>query len=189
MRALVAVFLAMLLASAASAQTPEKPNEFFVSIGDAGLIFEFEDALLTIGTLGYVTYEDEELGFQIAAGYQRWLNRWGSLGVTGSWAGSKRTMVISGTPRGDVERRLLTAMVDARGHWYRRPSVDLYSGLALGGAHLSDDLEEVGDEDSVSGFAFHVIPIGIRAGRDWGASFELGIGWHGFIKAGLSRRW
>jgi hypothetical protein len=181
---------ALLLAApvAAAAATPPKPNELTLGIGDAGLLFALEDVVVTIGTLGYVTYGDQQGGFQLVGGYQRWLPEWATLGVTGSWAGSRRTMFVGGVDRGDVERRLLTVMADGRAHWFRRPRVSLYSGLAFGLATLSDDLEDLPDEDDLTGAAFHVIPIGIRFGRDVSGFVELGAGWHGFLKAGLTGR-
>ncbi len=189
MRPLFALALVMLIASSASAQPPERPNEFFLGVGDAGLIFEFEEVLVTVFSLSQVRYGDEKIGVQFIAGYQRHFNSWASAGVTTSWAGSRRTVFIGGADNGEVERRLITVVADGRAHWLRRPNVRLYSGLALGYAQLSDDLGNLADKDALNTLAFHIIPVGVRVGRDVGGFFEVGAGWHGFFKAGLSGRW
>jgi hypothetical protein len=189
MKPLMALTLGMLLASTALAQSPQKQNEFFVGVGDASLIFMIDDIATTIGTLGTVTYDDTEGGIQVVGGYQRRLGTWASVGVTGSWAGARRTMHFFGEEAGQVERRVLTVMADARGHWLRRPSLDLYSGLALGAVQWSDDWESVPNEEDFTHFGFHVIPVGVRVGRDLGVFLESGVGWHNLLKAGLSGRW
>lgn len=187
MKTLMALILGMLLASTALAQLPENRNEVFVSIGDPGMMFLIDDVATIVLTLGTVTYGDQEGGVQVVAGYQRWLNRWGSVGVAGSWAGSRKTAYLLGRRLGEVERRQLTLMAEGRAHWLRRPIVELYSGLALGVADWSDDLVAAPDESGMF-FAFHVVPVGLRVGGDWGGFLEPGLGLHSFLKGGLSRR-
>jgi hypothetical protein len=188
MKSTFVLALGMLLASTAFAQPPEKPNEVFVGFGDAGLIFALEDVVTTVFTLGTVTYGDQEGGLQVVAGYQRRFGSWAGLGVTGSWAGAKKTMRLMGNDAGRVERRLLTLMVDGRAHWLRRPRVELYSGLAFGFTSLGDEWAALAEEEDLNGVGFHAIPIGIRFGRDVGGFLETGVGYHGFLKAGLSAR-
>lgn len=55
MKALLVLALGILLASTALAQSTQKKNEMFLSVGDAGLIFAIEDMAVTIGSLGVVT--------------------------------------------------------------------------------------------------------------------------------------
>ncbi len=189
MRTLLTLALGMLVASTALAQPAMKKNELFVGIGDASLMFTFEDLVVTIASLGAVHYSDAEGGLQVVGGYQRRFNDWFSAGVTGSWASATRTMYVLDEDRGDVERRLITVMGDARAHWLRRPSVDLYSGLALGYAQWTDEWD-ASDHTADDGMAaFHIIPVGVRVGRDLGVFAEIGVGWHNILKAGLSGRW
>jgi hypothetical protein len=189
-RSILAIALATLLVSVAvpaNATPPPTPDEFFVGIGDAGLLFAFEDVFTTAFSFGYITYGDEQLGFQVVGGYQRHLSEWGSLGVTASWAGSQREMFFDGDYAGDVERRMYSLMLDGRARWLRRPGWQLYSGLALGAVALTDEDED--DRGSESGLGWHLIPLGVRVGREVAGFAEVGVGWHGFLKAGLTRRW
>ena len=188
MKALFALALGTLLASSALAQSTPKQNELFLSVGDAGLIFAIEDVVVAVGTLGNVTYGAQEGGYQIAGGYQRRLGTWASAGVTASWAGARKTVHVHGTPYGKVERRLLTLMAEGRAHWLRRRSVELYSGIALGVAQMGDDLSSLSEEGDLTTLGFHVTALGMRVGRDVGGFLELGAGFNGFLKAGLSGR-
>ena len=189
MKALLAMTLGMLVASSALAQSPEKKNEFFVGVGDASLMFTLEDLATTLGSVGLVHYEDTEGGLQVVGGYQRRLNAWASAGVTASWAGGRRTMYFLDEEIGEAERRMITVMADARAHWFRRPAVEIYSGVALGMVQYGDEWGDVADDESYTHVGFHVTPVGVRVGRDLGVFAELGVGWHNFLKAGLSGRW
>lgn len=188
MKAICTLLLGMLLASSAPAQPIEPKHELFLSVGDAGLIFALEDIVVAVGTLGNVTYGDQEGRFQVSGGYQRHFNRWTSAGVTGSWAGSRKTMYVRGARYDEVERRLLTLMAEGRLHWLRKPAVGLYSGLALGVFQMSDDLASLPKSDDLTGPGIHVILLGVRAGRDVGGFLELGAGFNGFLEAGISGR-
>ena len=189
MKTLPALTVCLLLATTALAQPPQKRNEAFISIGDASTLFLFDDLVTIIGSLGTVTYGDERGPFQIVGGYQRRLGSWASAGVTASYAHASRTMFFLGDEVGTFSRGLVTVLVDGRGHWVRRPSLDLYSGLALGVAHTSDKWASTSEEDHLTTAAFHLIPVGCRAGRDVGVFLETGIGWNNFFKVGLSGRW
>lgn len=189
MKAMLAVAVGLFLASSALAQVPPPQNEFFVGVGDASLMFTFEELAVTLGTFGIVSYGDTEGGVQVVGGYQRRLNSWASAGVTASWAGARRELFYFGESQGEVERRMITVMGDVRAHWLRRPGVELYSGLALGLVQWSDDWESLPGDDDDSTLGFHVVPVGIRFGRRVGGFVETGIGWHSLLKAGLSSRW
>jgi len=188
MKSFLAVALGMVVASSALAQSSPPRNEFFVGAGDASLVFTFVDIATTIGSLGLVSYGDAETGLQYVAGYQHHFG-WASLGVTGSWASDQRTVRVAGEARGDAERTLTTVLLDARGHWLRRRTVDLYSGVGIGYARWTDDWEDLDEKVDDSSVGFHVIPLGIRVGSGLGVFLETGIGWHNLVKAGLSGRW
>ena len=189
LEAMLAVAVGLFLASSALAQVPPPQNEFFVGVGDASLMFTFEELAVTLGTFGIVSYGDTEGGVQVVGGYQRRLNAWASAGVTASWAGGRRTMYFLDEEIGEAERRMITVMADARAHWFRRPAVEIYSGVALGMVQYGDEWGDVADDESYTHVGFHVTPVGVRVGRDLGVFAELGVGWHNFLKAGLSGRW
>jgi len=194
MRALFAIVLGTLLASPAFAQPPQKQNEVFLGIGDPGLVWGFHEVgselLDALFDGGNVTYGDMQGGFQIAVGYQRWLRAWSSAGVTASWTGSSKTVFIDGEDRGEDQVRILTLMAEWRVHWLRNPSVDLYSGLGGGVFQLRHKVVtfSIAGQEAKIWPAVQLIPLGVRAGRDWGGFFELLIGTNGLLKAGLSRR-
>ncbi len=188
MKTLLVSAATILLATAAPAQPSERPNEAFLAVGDASLIFTLDEVVTTAFSFGNVTYGDAEDPYQLVGGYQRWWNRWASAGVTASFAQARRTMYVMRRPTDTVHRRLTTVMVDGRAHWFRRERFELYSGLAVGLARWTDDWD-VGPDEGTTGPAFHVIPLGVRAGRGLGAFLETGVGWHSVVKLGLSRRW
>ncbi len=182
------VALGVLLSSSASAEMPQKRNEFFLGVGDAGLIFELEHAVVEIGSLGAVKYGSQEGGFQIVAGYQRRFTRFASAGLTASWAGSRRTVYVLGEDAGKSERQLISLLADGRAHWLARRHVDLYSGVAIGFTQLSDKLGAISADENDNFLGFHVIIAGVRVGRDMAGFLELGAGWNGILKAGVNAR-
>lgn len=193
MKALLAAVLATLVASTALAQVPAQRNQVYVAIGDPGLIFIVndiaDDIVGEMFSLGHVSYGAQRGGLQVSFGYERRLGTWNGVGVTGSWAGSSKRVYFDGRDIGSVERQLLSLTFDWRAHWLRLPSADLYSGLSSGVLNLGDRLGAPGGrDDSMTGAAFQIVPIGARLGRTWGGYVETGIGTHGFFKAGLSRR-
>ena len=109
--------------------------------------------------------------------------------MTASWAGSSKTVFLNGEDSGKIERQMLTLMADGRAHWLRRPVWDVYSGISAGISHFSDEFLSVSadDDGTFNGFAFQLIPIGVRLGRHTGGFFETGFGTNGFVKAGLSQ--
>jgi hypothetical protein len=172
---------------AASAPAQETRHEVFAGIGDASLVFDLKDVAGTIFSFGVVSYEDPSGAFQITAGYQNhFAPRW-SAGVTGSWARADRDVLFLGTRVDQVERRLWTAIAEARFHWLTLPSVDLYSSLGAGGAWTTDRYELAGSHTDFD-TALQLNVVGARVGRDLGAFAELGFGWHGIVKVGLSGR-
>jgi hypothetical protein len=153
----LAFALSALLASCAMAQVPEKRNEVSLGIGDAGVIWIVQDAF------------GEDVSPQFFVGYQRRFGRWAGLGLTASYV--------------DVKAFELTTMAaEARGHWLRRPRVDLYSGLALG------VISQTGCVDPATFPAIQLVLFGIRFGGETGGFFESGIGTNGFLKVGFSQR-
>ncbi len=194
MKTLSALGLGMLLASSAFAQPPQKPNEVFLGIGDPGLIWGVHEVASDVADnlfLGdNVTYGDQQGGFQVALGYQRWLSGWSSVGITAGWAGSSKTTFINGVDHGKDDIQVLTLMGEWRAHWLRRSAMDLYSGLGAGVHQASHKFltAPTGGDEELTVPAFQLMPFGIRAGRDWGGFFEILIGTNGLLKAGLSRR-
>lgn len=182
---LAAVALGTLAAASASAQ--EARHEVFVGAGDASMVFDLRDIGATIFSFGLISYDDPTGSFQMTAGYQnRFAPRW-SAGVTASWARADRNVLFLDTPVDKLERRMWTAMAEARFHWLTRSSVDLYSSLGAGGAWTTDRYEYVAKQTHFDP-AYQLNLIGARVGRELGAFAELGFGWNGIVKAGLSGR-
>lgn len=193
MKALLVAVVVTLSASTALAQTEAPRNQVYVGVGDPGAIFmftEIADNILTgVFSLGTVTYGDQQGGFLVNAGYERRFGAWNGLGISASWAGSRKTAYHDGREIGRVDRQMIAVTTDWRAHWLRRPAVDLYSGVSLGMLNFSDQIGVPGgQDDSITGFAFQLVPLGARFGRAWGGYAETGFGTHGFIKVGLSNR-
>lgn len=188
---LLAVLFTLLVASPASSAPPPRPNELHVGLGDRGMMFEFNDAFgdifATIFSLGHLSYGETGGSPQFTAGYERWLNRWASLGASGAYVTSHRTVYWDDVRQSDEEQSLFVVMGDARAHWLRRPSVQLYSGLSLGIANWG--YKYASHSSSEGGLAFQLTPIGVRIGRDLGAYAEFGLGHGSALRAGLSKRY
>ncbi len=194
MRTLFVLALFALLAPTAFAQPPERPNEVSLGIGDCGYMFLLFDALETIAGS---TYGNQLGGFQLYASYERRMGTWNGVGVMGSWAFSSKYKYDgdTGEKLGKDDRYQLALTADWRAHWLRRPQVGLYSGLSAGMLYFTDKYRHIGywpfeesPPHSMTTLAFRIVPIGLRVGGDWGGFLEPGFGTHGFVRAGLARR-
>jgi hypothetical protein len=186
----LASLLTLLLSSAALSAPPPKPNEVHVALGDRGAAFDFssglEEMFLFIFTLSYVTYGETSGPPAFTFGYERWLSRWASLGVSTAYASAHRMVYYNNIPDSEEHQNLFTMMIDTRAHWFRRTSFEMYSGLSFGMADWGS--EYAGDHSSDLGMAIQVTPIGMRIGRDLAAYGELGIGHNSILRGGLSKR-
>ena len=190
MKALNFVAAAMMLASTALAQPPDKRNEVFVSVGDATMIFVVGNADLSQA----LDFGHPEGGaMTVVAGYQRRFGNWASAGISAGWAKASTSTGFFIFRGPDVTRDLQTVMLDGRAHWLRKPAWDLYSGVAIGAAMVMDHYEatsvDLARTASDPFFAYQATLLGVRAGGGLGAFLELGAGYHSLFKAGLSGRW
>lgn len=181
---LTAAFCTLLVAPAAAQDTK---NEMFLGVGDTSLLFDLEDMTATIFSFGLVSYEDDGPSFQIVGGYQYRFSRAWSAGGTVAWARADRNVMVLGSRVDAVERRMWTVLAEGRWHWLARPAVDLYTGIGAGYARSTDRYDLSGTH-SENDFGFQVNAIGVRFGGALGAFAELGMGWNGIGKAGLSTR-
>ncbi|MFI5134262.1 MAG: hypothetical protein ACHQD9_00285 [Chitinophagales bacterium] len=84
-----------------------------------------------------------------------------------------------------------TLMAGVNYHWFIHPTVELYSGVQIGGSYVhSKQTYTTGDNatNNSFAFAFQVTPIGVRFGKAFGGFTELGIGYKGLICAGVDYR-
>lgn len=98
----------------------------------------------------------------------------------------------SGNPekKGEDAINMILIMPAAAFKYIHRPKFQLYGNVAAGLAIGSSE-ETVADgapsiEDSTTGFAFQINPIGVRVGRKIAGFAELGFGYRGIITVGLS---
>jgi hypothetical protein len=186
----LALLLTLLLSAPALSQPPPKPNEVHVALGDRGVAFDFshglEEMFLFIFTLGYVTYGEASGPPAVTLGYERWVSRWASLGVSTAYASAHRMVYYRNEPDSQEHQSLFTMMIDTRAHWLRRTSFEMYSGLSFGLASWGSGY--AGDHSSDGSMAIQATPVGMRIGRDLAVYGELGLGHNSVVRGGLSKR-
>jgi hypothetical protein len=81
----------------------------------------------------------------------------------------------------------LTFAAEGAYSYFSRGNVRLYGLLGAGFTNLDSTYRGEGgdDSDAVNYFNFHVSPIGIAFGKQFGGTAEVGIGYRGIVSLGL----
>jgi hypothetical protein len=110
----------------------------------------------------------------------RALSTWGFTGIYEQLTTSYKN------PADEYDWTALTFMANGKYYYISNSSIRLYSGLAAGYCHLNSKSTLSNDNNGV--FAFQLNALGIRFGNRVGVLSELGFGYEGVVKAGISFR-
>jgi hypothetical protein len=150
----------------------------------------FEDILLIVITLGNYYKEDLEFtGIPFLTYHYSANSRFGFGGAFGYY-GSSGNLVQEGgdVVVGDFRERNYIAAAELDYHWIMRPGFQLYSGAGFGVRIRRGTYTDTGETDTVTKVlpAFHLNALGMRVGRKVGFFAELGVGYKGFLAAGIN---
>ncbi|PVD53970.1 hypothetical protein DC498_00815 [Terrimonas sp.] len=117
-------------------------------------------------------------GFSLA--YNRYISKRFSLGVTGVYT---KATVTYRVPSAKFDWAILTALVNAKYNYVHDPLFHMYSGLSVGCSFNNIIGAAEGNNKAI---AYQVRLLGARFGAKFGAFAELGYGYEGILKAGVS---
>ena len=110
-----------------------------------------------------------------------------SVGATASILHTSSDAVRNGVTAGEYTSRYLTFAAEGAYSYFSRGNVRLYGLLGAGFTNLDSTYRGEGkdDSDAINYFNFHVSPIGIAFGKQFGGMAEVGIGYRGIVSLGL----
>lgn len=182
----------LLIAGSLNAQNHEaRANLGLLTSSDIGNVFS--DLIVTvISAEGYSADNSESTG---AIGFEYWYFQSDLLKLGGlfSYQAIDKEVFYFGKKSGNITNSYYTIMPEISLEYVRSKWVQLYSGLGIGVTILNQNFESTksdiaGSSQSEIMFNFHINAIGLRVGKAFGASVELGIGAKGIFNAGLSYR-
>lgn len=117
-------------------------------------------------------------GFSIA--YNRYISKRLCVGVTGVYT---KTTVTYHVPVAKFDWAVFTMLANVKYNYVFDPLFHLYSGISIGGAFNNVIGATKGSNQA---FAYQARVLGARFGAKFGAFAELGFGYEGILKAGVS---
>ena len=157
------------------------------------LVMFFSDSIVTaISGDNYSTKNSVSSG---AIGIEYWHNQGKLIKLGGifSYQAIDKEVIYLGDKAGNITASYHTIMPKINLEYVRSEWVQLYSGIGAGITILNQNFNSTITEVASSSaseiiFNFHVNAIGMRIGKVFGASAELGVGAKGIFNAGLSYR-
>lgn len=150
----------------------------------------FEDIILIVITLGNFYKEDMKFsGIPFLTYHYSANSRFGFGGSFGYYSSSGNLVQEGGDiVVGDFLERNYIAAAELDYHWVMRPGFQLYSGAGFGLRIRRGKYTDSDATDAVTKVlpAFHLNALGLRVGKKVGFFAELGIGYKGFLAAGVN---
>ena len=115
------------------------------------------------------------------------MNNWFFF-ADGTYQTIKEDVLENSVKTGDVSNRYLTIGFGTEYHYVHKDWFQMYSGASIAYTSqnadftTSSDIEDTND----SYFNFQVNAVGLRFGKALGGFVELGVGYRGYVNAGLS---
>ena len=115
------------------------------------------------------------------------MNNWFFF-ADGTYQTIKEDVLENSVKTGDVSNRYLTVGFGTEYHYVHKAWFQMYSGASIAYTSqnadftTSSDIEDTND----SYFNFQVNAVGLRFGKALGGFVELGVGYRGYVNAGLS---
>ena len=106
----------------------------------------------------------------------------------GSYQTITEDVVDNGTTIGDVTHRYITVGFGSEYHYISKDWFQMYSGIAVGYTSQNADFTTGSniEDGNDSYFNFQVNAVGLRIGKSFAGFAEFGVGYRGFVSAGLS---
>lgn len=182
----------MLISVSLNAQKQEvRANLGLLTTSDFGDVFSD----LIINVISGENYSSKNSTSTGALGIEYWHNQGKVLKLGGlfSYQSIKKDIYTLGDKVGNVNDNYFTILPEISFEYVKAEWVQVYSGLGLGVTILNQvfnssvsDLESSSESNVL--LNFHLNLVGMRVGKAFGASAELGVGAKGIFNAGLSYR-
>ncbi len=190
--ALTVLVLALVAAGEVKAQELEPKHEVRISYSDATPL-TFANALGrglsdAFSFFGSSNTKSESIGmFNLA--YRTRISRKWSLGGDVSFNSTTGDTKSENVTKHFNTKNILI-MPEAEFSYIRTGMIDFYGNVSAGVNVASEKETAMGKStsDTYYNFAFQVNPVGLRVGRRLGAFAELGLGYKGYVNAGVSYR-
>jgi hypothetical protein len=157
-------------------------NEFTLAYGVATI----PEIAVSIGNLFATSITGQEVddirgGGALIISYNHYSSEKFSWGFTGIY---EKVTATYKNPNDEYDWTALTFMANGKYYYVSNSSLRLYSGLALGYSNLNS--KSTLSNDNNGALAFQINAIGVRFGNRIGVLGELGFGYEGIVKAGIS---
>lgn len=134
--------------------------------------------------------ENQRAVGEFRVGYAYYPINWVSVGGTASFLQTKSDAVSNGTTTGNFSSTYLTFAAESTLTYLSRRNIRLYGLLGAGITNMNSEYSAGANKDSdgTTYFNFHVSPIGIAFGNQFGGTAEIGLGYRGIVSLGVYYR-
>lgn len=189
---LLIFIVGLLFIAPLSAQNNEvRASAGFITTSDFGDFFS--DLIVEAITIG--SYSTDNVSNSSAIGFEYWHSQGKVIKLGGLFSYQSITKDVSslGEKAGNIKNRYFTILPEISFEYVTAEWVQIYSGVGVGVTILNQDFDSSktdvpGSSASEATFNFHLNVIGMRVGKAFGGSAELGVGAKGILNLGLSYR-
>ena len=193
--ALAIMMLGMILNAQES--VPYKKNELVISYG----VYSIPDFSFELGIFNKVfihddfsrdsaRYYDVSSSGTITAGYHRYLGKIVAVGVLATIDAIRHTVEFDKETSFRSSATVVSLMPAINFHYIRTSLFSVYGGGSAGAVAWIYTTDYTDNSLNASGikwmFAYQLTLIGMRVGKEVGGFIEMGCGYQGMVKAGLS---
>jgi hypothetical protein len=188
----------MLIVTAGAQEiVPFRKSELVISYGafsipDISFEFGIFDKVFINGAFSKdsVRFSDISSSGSISAGYHRYLGKIVAIGFSGTIDAIRHSIEFDKETSFRSSATVISFMPAINFHYIRTNLVSVYGGGSAGVAAWIYKTDYTDNSLNASGikwmFAYQLTLIGMRVGKDVGGFIEMGCGYQGMVKAGLS---
>lgn len=179
------------LCMTASVYAQEKKHELEIGVGIFSFneIADFMSEMIISGLpTGMKEVNGVSYGTEFIAYKYRVTDRLGLGGAFTFNYGTTDLVDVNRDKFGEALRNHYTLAAEADFRYLNTPLLKLYGLVGAGGTLYNLTYARDGQPDEKKSqpyFTFHVTPIGLKVGNNWGGFCELGFGYRGIVNAGL----
>lgn len=150
---------------------------------------ELDKVIITVGSLGTITYGDAKSNGVINANYRYSISDKLNIGVSGAYEKITQDAFVLKQKEGKLTSNIFTVAAEGNYKYISGPMLQLYSGVGLGLSVVQQKLtknDNTSEKASKSQFAYNITGLGVRYGKAFGVYAEVGYGYKGVANVGLS---
>jgi hypothetical protein len=185
------------MTAGAQEMVPFSKNELVISYG----VYSIPDISFEFGTFDKVyingafskdsvRFDDVSSSGSIGAGYHRYLGKIVAIGFSATIDAISHSIEFDQGTSFRSSATVITVMPAINFHYIRTNLCSVYGGGSAGVAAWIYKTDYTDNSLNASGikwtFAYQLTLIGMRVGKDIGGFLEMGCGYQGMVKAGLS---